>query len=109
VKAIVTLDTRPPAPPIDPAKRFVVDRTLRALRHPTFLLEGPLVLTKASWNEDAGDVTHAIGHCERDFRPVPIPDAYLLTEIEKGRSLCALPNSLHVGGDLVVHLEGYRK
>ncbi len=104
----VRLDTRTPRKPVDPAKRFVLDRTAAGIRETTFLLDGPLFLTGGSWNEDAGFVSIASGHCDTHFSPIPRPNADDPLEVQKGRSLCAMPDSVHMGGTLTVHLEGYR-
>ncbi len=95
--------------PIDPAKRFILDRKLEALRETSLLLDGPLFLTSASWNADAGTVKLAYGHCDNDFRDlVPLPTTDLPTKVENGRSVCAMPDPVHLGRALTVHLEGYR-
>jgi serine/threonine protein kinase len=98
-----------PLPHIDPAKRFHLDRKIKAIRGTSMLLEGPLFLTGASWSADAGTVKLAYGHCDNDFRDLlPPPTTDLPHEVENGRSVCAMPDPVHPGGTLTVHLEGYR-
>jgi serine/threonine protein kinase len=103
----VVLDTRPPKVPIDPAKRFTINTTFKAIGDTTFIREGPLFVTGASWNDDDGFVSVAQGHCERRFTILPHPTDDLPVKIEKGESLCAMPDPVHLGGNLIVHLEGY--
>jgi hypothetical protein len=104
----VVLKPRPLPKAVDPAKRFVFDRTIKGKPATPLLLQGPLLLTGGSWDETDGLLGVADGRCHDNLSDIFPGGADFPCEVEKGRSVCVEPDSLQPGGTLTVHLEGYR-